>query len=185
MYKYPPPLLPQVSLSDILHRLKLCGWYWGELNGEQADAILKNTLNGSFILRDSNDPCHLFTLSMKAHGMVISVRVHFSRGLFKLDSSTQDLPSFISVVDLIEYYVRDDNKYFYVDIPEIGELFVTLRYPVLKEVLSLQHLCRIEIVRQWRTPEDVETLPLPPHLKRYLLEFCSSPPIIPMQSIKS
>ena len=164
---------PQVSVSDILRRLKLCGWYWGELSGLEADRILENARNGSFIIRDSNDACHLFTLSLKAHDMVISVRVAFSRGLFRLDSSNLSMcPYFTSVVDLVEYYLADENRYFYVDVPEVGELLVRLCHPVLKEVASLQHLCRMELARQWRSIEEITALPLPPHLKHYLLEFC-------------
>ena len=162
-----------MSLHDILHHLKLCGWYWGELTSEEADSILHTASDGSFILRDSSDACHLFTLSLKAHSMVISVRVHFSRGLFKLDSSTSDCPSFHSVVDLIYYYLSDSHRFFYVDVPGYGEVRVTLKHPILKEVLPLQHLCCISIVRSWRTQGEIETLPLPTHLKRLLLEFCS------------
>ena len=105
--------------------------------------------------------------------MVISVRVAFSRGLFRLDSSNLSMcPYFTSVVDLVEYYLADENRYFYVDVPEIGELLVRLCHPVLKEVASLQHLCRMELARQWRSKEEITALPLPPHLKHYLLEFC-------------
>ena len=159
-----------MSLHDILRQLKLCGWYWGELSTDQADTILQSADDGSFILRDSNDVCHLFTLSLKAHNMVISVRVHFSRGLFKLDSSVEDSPSFNSVVDLINYYLLDYQK-FCVDVPGFGEVMVTLKHPILKEALSLQDLCRIVIVRLLKDPQKIDTLPLPLHLKRYLLEF--------------
>jgi hypothetical protein len=161
-----------VSLQHVLRQLKLCGWYWGEMTSEEADGVLQETDNGSFILRDSNDVCHLFSLSLKAHNRVISVRVQFSRGRFKLDSSTQDCPSFNSVVDLVNYYLQDYcHRSFYVEVPGLGELLVTLRYPILKEALSLQELCRIVIVRQLKTPDNIDTLPLPPHVKRYLLEF--------------
>ena len=142
-----------------------------------AEAILKFSSNGSFILRDSNDACHLFTLSLKAERMVISVRITFSKGLFKLDASTQDLPSFFSVVDLIEYYLSDTSKYFYVHVQDVGEVRVTLSHPVIKEVLPLQHLCRVQIVRHWKSPEELESLPLPRHLKRYLSEFSHLPPL--------
>lgn len=168
--------LSQVSLHDILRRLKLCGWYWGELSSDQADDILQPAADGSFILRDSTDACHLFTLSLKAHNMVISVRVQFSRGLFKLDSSAHDCPSFSSVVDLVDYYLSDCHRFFYVEVPGFGEVLVTLRHPILKETLSLQHLCCIAIVRHCRTPEEIYQLPLPSHLKRNLLEFCPETP---------
>ena len=162
----------RISLHHILKRLRMCGWYWGDLSGEQAKEVLKNAKNGSFILRDSTDACHLFTLSLKAHNLVISVRVTFSRGQFKLDSCQQeDCPSFESVVDMIDYYLEDESREFYIQVPDFGEFPVSLRHPLWKEVPSLQHLCRKNIVQCCRTGSSIQKLPLPPHLIRYLLEF--------------
>lgn len=164
--------VPRISLSHILKRLKMCGWYWGELSSQQANDILKNSQDGSFILRDSTDACHLFTLSLKANGYVISVRVTFSRGQFKLDSChQQDCPSFESVVELIDYYLENDCREFYVTVPDIGEFPVSLRHPIWKEMPSLHHLCRKCIVHSCKTPASIHKLPLPQHLIRYLLEF--------------
>ena len=171
----PPP--HRISLSNILRRLKMCGWYWGDLSSQQANDILKNAQNGSFILRDSTDACHLFTLSLKAHNLVISVRVTFSRGQFKLDSCHQeDCPSFESVVDLIDYYLADESREFYITIPEFGEFPVSLKHPIWKEVPTLQHLCRKCIVKSSRTGINLQKLPLPSHLIRYLLEFAPEDP---------
>ena len=172
-----PPARPPVhrmSLSAVLKRLKLCGWYWGELSSTEAESILLTASPGAFLVRDSNDACHLFTVSAKVKDFVISVRVAFSRGYFKLDSSSMqwDCPAFSCVVDLIDYYMTDTHRCFYVDVPNIGEMIVKLRHPMLKEVPTLQHLCRTIIVRHYRTNVEVNKLPLPAHLKRYILEFC-------------
>ena len=162
----------QISLSHILRRLKLCGWYWGDLSSAQANDILKNGEDGSFIMRDSSDACHLFSLSLKANSFVISVRVAYSRGQFKLDSCRQeDCPSFGSVVDLIDYYLESDEHTFQVTVPELGEFPVTLKHPILKEVYSLQHLCRMTIVTSCKRSDKLNSLPLPQHLVRYLLDF--------------
>jgi len=160
------------SMFNILKRLKMCGWYWGDLSSTQANDILKNGPNGAFILRDSSDACHLFTLSLKANNFVISVRVNFSRGQFKLDSCKQeDCPSFGSVVELIDYYLESDLHTFQVTVPELGEFPVTLKHPILKEAPSLQHLARASIIAACKTRDKLNSLPLPPHLVRYLLEF--------------
>ena len=169
----PAPRVHRMSLSAVLKRLKLCGWYWGELSSKKAEEILSAASPGAFLVRDSNDACHLFTVSARVREMVISVRVAFSRGYFKLDSSSQwDCPAFLCVVDLVDYYVTDSRRFFYVDVPKIGEMVVKLRHPVLKEVPMLQHLCRTNIVRQYRTIVEIDELPLPTHLKRYISEFC-------------
>ena len=141
-----------------------------------AENILNVAQDGSFFLRDSNDACHLFTISLKAQGIIISVRIAFSKGLFKLDSITPGLPSFFSVVDLVEYYISDPSRDFYVQVSG-REVKVQLRHPMLKEVLSLQLMCRAQIVRYWRTPDELESLPLPAHIKRFLLDFSHSPPL--------
>lgn len=162
----------RINLSHTIRRLRMCGWYWGDISSDQAKEILRRTQNGSFILRDSSDACHLFTLSLKANDIIVSVRVAFSRGLFKLDSWNQeDSPSFNSVVDMIEYYLEDESHEFYVELPSIGEFPVCLKHPVWKEVPGLQHLCRTTIVKYCRTSEKLGLLPLPPHLIRYVLEF--------------
>ena len=164
--------LNRVSLSHILRQLKMCGWYWGDLSSDEAEDVLRNTREGSFILRDSADACHLFTLSLKAHNLVVSVRVAFSRGQFKLDSFHQeDSPGFENMVDLVDYYLADRKRMFYVTVPEMGEFAVSLLHPVWKEVPTLQHLCRRCIVQRCRTAEELHSLPLPPHLVRYLQEY--------------
>lgn len=164
--------LNRVSLSHILSQLKMCGWYWGDLSSEEAEDILKNTQDGSFILRDSSDACHLFTLSLKAKNLVVSVRVAFSRGQFKLDSLRQeDSPGFENMVDLVDYYLADKSREFYVAVPDMEEFAVSLQYPVWKEVPTLQHLCRRRIVQRCRTAEQLDSLPLPLHLIRFLKEY--------------
>lgn len=176
--------LNRVSLSHILRQLKMCGWYWGDLSSEEAEDVLKNTQDGSFILRDSADACHLFTLSLKAKNLVVSVRVAFSRGQFKLDSLRQeDSPGFENMVDLVDYYLADKRREFYVAVPDMEEFAVSLLYPVWKEVPTLQHLCRRCIVQRCRTAEELDSLPLPPHLIRFLKEYapvdCSQTPQAP------
>ena len=164
--------LNRVSLSHILRQLKMCGWYWGDLSSDEAEDVLRNTREGSFILRDSSDACHLFTLSLKAHNLVVSVRVAFSRGQFKLDSLHQeDSPGFENMVDLVDYYLADRKRMFYVTVPGMGEFAVSLLHPVWKEVPTLQHLCRRCIVQRCRTAEELDSLPLPPHLIRFLKEY--------------
>lgn len=169
-----PPLPAQrVTLSTVLKRLKMCAWYWGELSSQKAEEVLTVARDGSFLVRDSNDACHLFTLSLKRKKMVISVRVAFSRGLFKLDSSAQgDCPSFTCVVELVNYYLIDNKRSFYVDVPAVGEIHVHLRHPMLKCVSSLQHLCRAVITTTCNDVQAVDQLPLPNHLKRYVSDFC-------------
>lgn len=171
----PPPV--RINLSHTIRRLRMCGWYWGDITSDQARIVLMNAQNGSFILRDSTDACHLFTLSLKANNIIVSVRVAFSRGLFKLDSwNHEDSPSFSSVVDMIDYYLEDESHEFYVELPKVGEFPVSLKHPIWKEVPLLQHLCRTTIVKYCRTSKKLRLLPLPSHLIRYVLDFSPEDP---------
>lgn len=164
--------LNHISLSNILKRLKMCGWYWGDISSLHANELLRNARNGSFIVRDSSDAFHLFTLSLKTRNIVVSVRVAYSRGHFKLDSCHQeDCPSFRSVVDLIDYYLEDETRKFYIMLPEIGKLAVALKHPVWKEVPSLQHVCRYKIIRCCQTVDRIRALPLPTHLLWFVEDF--------------
>lgn len=171
-HSYPPA--KRVSLADVLRTMKLSGWYWEELPGENAIELLKDKSNGTFLLRDSYDDCHLFTLSVKSVEAVkcveavVNVRVIFCRGYFKLDSAFQDTPLFPSVVDLVDHYLADEQRTFEVAVPNMGNFAVALRRPLYKNVLSLQHICRRTIVQ---TADNIEALPLPPHLIDYLLDY--------------
>ena len=174
VHRTPPS---RINLSHTIRRLRMCGWYWGDITSDQAKGVLSNAKNGSFIVRDSTDACHLFTLSLKANNIVVSVRVAFSRGLFKLDSWNQeDSPSFSSVVDMVDYYLADESHEFYVELPRVGEFAVCLKHPIWKEVPGLQHLCRTTIVKYCRTSKQLRLLPLPPHLIRYVLDFSPEDP---------
>lgn len=174
-HSYPPA--KRVSLADVLRTMKLSGWYWEELPGENAIELLKDKSDGTFLLRDSYDDCHLFTLSVKSVEAVkcveavVNVRVIFSRGYFKLDSAFQDTPLFPSVVDLVDHYLGDEHRTFQVAVPDMGNFAVALRRPLYKNVLSLQHICRRTIVKHLQTADNIEALPLPPHLIDYLLDY--------------
>jgi len=169
-HSYPPA--KRVSLADVLRTMKLSGWYWEELPGENAIQLLKDKSIGTFLLRDSYDDCHLFTLSVKSYNnVVVSVRVIFSRGYFKLDSAFQDTPLFPSVVDLVEHYLADEQRSFHVEVPDMGDFAVVLRRPLYKNVLSLQHICRRTIVKHLQISDNIDGLPLPPHLIDYLQDY--------------
>ena len=59
--KLPYPYPPVFGLGCIdmfaksIARLKECGWYWGPLSWEEASIILRDKLDGSFLVRDSSD----------------------------------------------------------------------------------------------------------------------------------
>ena len=166
----------RMSIADVLRNLKDSGWYWGEVSKEEAHVMLENTALGTFLLRDSTDACHLFTLCVRTMTGVQNIRVIFSRGNFKLDSVFPDLSAFHSVVGLVEYYLDGSNKEFCITTDDNEEETVVLRCPLWHEVPSLQHLCRQSLLRRVHyDPGMAASLPLPEVLKGYLLDYC--PPV--------
>jgi hypothetical protein len=165
-----------MSIADVLRNLKDSGWYWGEISKEDAHLMLESTAVGTFLLRDSTDACHLFTLCVRTESGVQNIRVNFSRGNFKLDSVFPDLPAFRSVVGLIEFYLDGDDKEFCITTEDDTEELVTLRNPLWHEVPSLQHLCRQVLLRKVSyDPSKCSDLPIPQNLHDYLVDYC--PPV--------
>ena len=60
--------ISEINLRQIheilrLNKLKLeeSGWYYGQMTWVQSTALLKNTPEGTFLVRDSSDPRYVFT----------------------------------------------------------------------------------------------------------------------------
>lgn len=65
-----------------IEKVKDCGWYWGPISGEMAEAILHNEPDNSFIVRDSSDEHYFFSLTFKLEGFVRHVRIEHDQGEF-------------------------------------------------------------------------------------------------------
>ena len=60
--------------SDILR------WYWGPLSWEEASIILKDKLDGSFLVRDSSDDRYILSLSIRCNGRTLHTRIQHYKG---------------------------------------------------------------------------------------------------------
>ena len=56
------------------------GWYWGSISSENAEKILSNEPDGSFIVRDSSDDHYIFSLTFKLNGSVRNTRIEHDQG---------------------------------------------------------------------------------------------------------
>ena len=89
-----------------------CDYYHGPISWQESSELLKSCSAGTFLVRDSQDPKYMYSLSFQRgekEGGPTSVRIRLDRGRWSLDSqdSIQDLmPSFTSIVGLIQYYVN-------------------------------------------------------------------------------
>eukprot|EP00118_Oscarella_pearsei_P026166 m.309536 g.309536 ORF g.309536 m.309536 type:complete len:197 (+) comp46773_c0_seq1:85-675(+) len=161
----------KMCLNQVLTTLKQSGWYWGALSNADAQALLNKAEDGTFLLRDSSDERHLFTLSFKVEGIVSSVRLELYRGLFRLYSSDcGQSPAFDCVVGLVNFYIRNDVRLFWLERHDGPRISVKIRKPLLTGVPSLQHFSR-SAINACTKRDVVDKLPLPRKLKDFVLDY--------------
>lgn len=154
---------------------------------EAQEALMKKC-EGTFLMRDSNHPKHMLTLSVKTCCGPTSVRIKYSRGSFWMDSIAAVQPcmqTFPDVLSLVQSYmssghvpqsqtpsavypkVKPDPAQ---DAAQGSNVPLKLMYPLHKPGAfpSLRHLTRLTINRHASCPDQ---LPLPKLLLRYLQDY--------------
>ncbi|XP_048410240.2 suppressor of cytokine signaling 2 [Stegostoma tigrinum] len=160
-------------ISAALADLRSTGWYWGALQANKANEMLKEASEGTFLVRDSSHQDYFLTISVKTVLGPTNLRIEYRDGKFRLDSvilMRSKLQQFDSVVHLVEYYVglcrTLQNSHCLA--PQNRGIQLWLTKPFYTETPSLQHFCRITIHKATR---EIEELPLPTKLKEYLSEY--------------
>ena len=183
------PLARQSSpnrLAEMLERLENSCWYWGPVDSTEAMRKLKYQPIGTYLLRDSTDTRHLFTLSVRTDKGMTNVRILYKRGRFALDSTEpqdRNMPNFDCVLKLIYYYMRvsnnlDGRKVLATEnkekdsdatnVPE--EIPFVLKKPLFHKPATLKHLCRTAVNRTYNL-EQVLGLNLYPTVENYILKY--------------
>lgn len=173
-------------ISATVDALRQSNFYYECLSWQDATKLLLRTPVGTFLVRDSSDPHHLFTLSVQTTRGPTSVRLHYADGQFCLDSEPRLvglMPLFDCVVDMIQYYmtISDTPKSkscVWVDnITGRRDMPIRLKQPLYKSVMSLQHLCRLRVnsvltdaICSRDTALDTIRV-LPPAIKKYLNKY--------------
>ncbi|EEB12822.1 suppressor of cytokine signaling-2, putative [Pediculus humanus corporis] len=102
-----------MCLKTTVKDLRTSGWYYENVSWQESVILLKDTDPGTFLIRDSSDPNFLFSLSVQTSRGPTSVRLHYVNGHFRLDAEEKlipHMPSFGSVIELIDYYVENTVK---------------------------------------------------------------------------
>ncbi|XP_047465645.1 suppressor of cytokine signaling 3b [Mugil cephalus] len=172
------------QVMDALRKLQESGFYWGAVGGREASSLLRSHPPGTFLIRDSSDHHHFFTLSVQTARGTKNLRIHSEEGGFFLQpdpQNTLELPQFDCVLKLIAHYMgkgpdtgrtrggasggnsgeakmKGRNVYL---IHTGGEKIpLELRQPLSNSLSSLQHMCRRTLNnRGLREPEQTEQLP--------------------------
>ncbi|XP_041853673.1 suppressor of cytokine signaling 3a [Melanotaenia boesemani] len=159
-----------------LEKLKQSGFYWSTITGKQANALLANEPTGTFLIRDSSDNGHLFTLSVKTVSGTKNLRIQLHGTSFCLQTDPKNInsvPHFDCVLKLVQYYMPQSkgNAVYY--ICSGGEKIpLELIRPLSSSLSSLQHLCRKTVNGNLDISSKRDQLPVT--LKDFLQEYDAS-----------
>lgn len=148
-------------VPDLL-QITNCSFYWGKMDRYEAEKLLENRPEGTFLLRDSAQEEYLFSVSFRKYGRSLHARIEQWNHLFSFDSRDPGVFASPTVCGLIEHYKDPSCCMFF-------EPMLTIPFP-RKFTFSLQHTCRATICSQI-TYDDVNQLKLPKLLKSYLKEY--------------
>ncbi|XP_043930464.1 suppressor of cytokine signaling 1-like [Protopterus annectens] len=155
------------SERDIVERcvqtLQVSGFYWGPLPMKEAHDKLKEEPMGTFLVRDSSQGNHLFSLSVKTETGPFSLRVNFKDRAFWLENHSSDC-----LVRLLEICVEKTRT---TPLCCNEGIRVSFSKPLRRSrIPDLQELCRKRIVTECGI-ERVKALPIQPALRKYIEKF--------------
>ncbi|XP_012692566.1 suppressor of cytokine signaling 3b [Clupea harengus] len=97
----------QLVLSAV-RKLQESGFYWSAMGGKEASTMLSAEPTGTFLVRDSSDHRHFFTLSVKTATGTKNLRIQCDTCSFYLQTDPRDaqkVPRFDCVLKLIHHYM--------------------------------------------------------------------------------
>lgn len=162
--------LPKVRTQiDFIHclvpdmqQVTRCSYYWGKMDRYEAEKLLANRPEGTFLLRDSAQEEHLFSVSFRRFDRSLHARIEQWNDRFSFDSHDPGVFSSSSVCGLIEHYKDPSHCMFF-------EPMLTI--PLHRTFpFSLQHLSRAALCSRL-TYDSIDQLVLPQQLRTFLKEY--------------
>lgn len=148
-------------VPDLL-QITNCSFYWGKMDRYEAEKLLDNRSEGTFLLRDSAQEEYLFSVSFRKYGRSLHARIEQWNHMFSFDSRDPGVFASPTVCGLIEHYKDPSCCMFF-------EPMLTI--PLHRNfTFSLQHTCRATICNKI-TYDDINQMKLPKVLKAYLKEY--------------
>ncbi|CAG2109512.1 unnamed protein product [Medioppia subpectinata] len=148
-------------VPDLL-QISNCSFYWGKMDRYEAERLLDNKPEGTFLLRDSAQEEHLFSVSFRRFDRSLHARIEQWNHAFSFDSHDPGVYSSDTVCGLIEHYKDPSHCMFF-------EPMLTI--PLHRNfTFSLQHLSRAAITSRL-TYDSIHAIQLPKRLKNYLKEY--------------
>merc|ERR1719189_2684040 len=146
------------ALTDIFN----CPFYWGKMDRYEAEALLANKPEGSFLLRDSAQENYVFSVSFRRYSRSLHARIEETKHKFSFDCHDPGVHASRDIKGLLEFYKDPLSCMFF----EPMLLFPILR----KKPFNLQELSRTVICDN-TTYNGITTLPIPKTLKSFLKEY--------------
>lgn len=138
------------------------GYYWGKIDRYEAEKLLENKPEGTFLLRDSAQDEHIFSVSFRRFDRSLHARIEQWNDRFSFDSHDPGVFSSNTVSGLIEHYKDPSHCMFF-------EPMLTI--PLHRTFpFSLQHLARAAVC-PLVTYDSINTLNLPKRIKSFLKEY--------------
>ncbi|KAH9406205.1 SOCS box protein [Tyrophagus putrescentiae] len=146
-----------------LKAISACSFYWGKMDRYEAERLLEGKPEGTFLLRDSAQEDHLFSVSFRRFDRSLHARIEQCKHRFSFDSHDPGVYSSATVTGLIEHYKDPSHCMFFEPM---------LTKPLHRHfVFSLQHLARASICDRLTSYQAVADLPLPAVLKAHLRQY--------------
>lgn len=137
-------------------------FYWGKMDRYEAEALLADKPEGSFLLRDSAQDDFVFSVSFRRYSRSLHARIEETGHKFSFDCHDPGVHAAKSIRGLLDHYKDPLSCMFFEPM---------LLFPVnRKTTFSLQGLARTAICDRI-SYNDVSKLPLPTPLKQYLREY--------------
>ena len=149
--------------------LDTVSWFWGNLSNGQAEYLLRETLDGTFVVRHSADQTTLYCITYKLDGVVASVRVYESDGQLSINFDDPLQVRAPTLHGLIAKLVRLSAKDGFVCKLERSSKVLSLKLArPINRLSSLRAHCK-RVIRMSMPHETISALALPKHVKSFLL----------------
>ncbi|GFR95575.1 suppressor of cytokine signaling 5 [Elysia marginata] len=149
-------LVPQLA------KITSCPFYWGIMDRYEAERLLDNKPEGTFLLRDSAQEDFLFSVSFRRYNRSLHARVEQLNHQFSFDAHDPCVFSAPSVCELMEHYKDPSSCMFF-------EPMLTRPLP-RNFTFTLQHLCRA-VICDTLVYDQIHDLPIPNSLKVFLQTY--------------